>query len=756
VTGAPRRTWWLAALILLVLAGHLPFLPSTLEDLDSFNFALGLHDFDPRKHQPHPPGYPVIVGMGRAARQVTGAFASSPEADARALAAVSAIAGATLVVPLFVLYGHLERLRATSRAESRGDVALAATVLAIAAPLMWFAMSRPMSDVPGLALAIGAQALLVGAWMAFRAHDPGAGDRRLLWGAVLAALAVGARSQGVWLVAPILMLAFVTRRGAGAARAQLTALGAAVAAVMVWAVPLVVASGGIDGYLMTLADQAGEDFAGVEMLWTTRSARVAIFALRYTLLDVWGPLPVGILAVMAALCGLAALVSRSVPAALVASVLWVPYFVFHLLFQETVTARYGLPVVPLMAWLAAIGLSLLPRPGLAIAVAVFLIGSVAQTTLALSSYRTDGSPIARAMAAMAAESTPQPVAAHHVFGRAFEADPRVDRPLTARRGREWLEVASRWAKDGHGPRWLLAEPHRTDIALFDPVSRQVRGQYDWTFDASRYIGGTRPGPVVWHELSEQPGWIAGEGWALSPELAGVASRDGAGLPHGPIEARVRRRSEPSVAIIGGRHLGASSDVPVRIEVSIDDQPLEAWTTGPGPFLRVIELGAGRLAGDGYARLAVSATPEGGGAMPPVAIEQFDLQSQGTAVWAFGDGWHEAEFDRRTRRSFRWSGPRADLRFVNADSDIEIALDADSPMKYFAEPPKVTIAAGDRVLRSEPVDAPFSWRILVPLDALTRSSGIVTISTDRAFRPSDSGVADSRELGLRFFAIAGSR
>jgi hypothetical protein len=143
-------------------------------------------------------------------------------------------------------------------------------------------------------------------------------------------------------------------------------------------------------------------------------------------------------------------------------------------------------------------------------------------------------------------------------------------------------------------------------------------------------------------------------------------------------------------------------------------------------------------------------------VPPVAVEQFDLQSEGTAVWAFGDGWHEAEYDQRTRRPFRWSGRRADLLVVNADNDTEITLVADSPMKYFAEPPKVTIAAGGQVLRSEQADASFSWRIRVPLDALNRASGIVTISTDRAFRPSESGVADGRELGLRFFAVAGSR
>ena len=41
---ASRRHLILSVLVLIVLAGHLPGLASTLEDLDSFKFALGLRD----------------------------------------------------------------------------------------------------------------------------------------------------------------------------------------------------------------------------------------------------------------------------------------------------------------------------------------------------------------------------------------------------------------------------------------------------------------------------------------------------------------------------------------------------------------------------------------------------------------------------------------------------------------------------------------------------------------------------------------
>ena len=54
----------------MFLAAHLPFLPPTLEDIDSINFALGVRDFDVAQHQPHPPGYPVFIALAKASTAV--------------------------------------------------------------------------------------------------------------------------------------------------------------------------------------------------------------------------------------------------------------------------------------------------------------------------------------------------------------------------------------------------------------------------------------------------------------------------------------------------------------------------------------------------------------------------------------------------------------------------------------------------------------------------------------------------------------
>src|SRR6186713_3479605 len=85
---------WLAALYLLA---HLPFLAPSLEDYDSINFGLALHEYDIAKAQPHPPGYPVYIAAGRAVLAVLRVLSpglDSIRADAMALSGLSAITGA--------------------------------------------------------------------------------------------------------------------------------------------------------------------------------------------------------------------------------------------------------------------------------------------------------------------------------------------------------------------------------------------------------------------------------------------------------------------------------------------------------------------------------------------------------------------------------------------------------------------------------------------------------------------------------------
>ena len=84
-----------------------------LEDIDSINFALGLRHFDPALHQPHPPGYPVFIALGRLSLALIVVVAPAmPQvhAEALALAVWSAIGGALAIAAAARLFLAIARI----------------------------------------------------------------------------------------------------------------------------------------------------------------------------------------------------------------------------------------------------------------------------------------------------------------------------------------------------------------------------------------------------------------------------------------------------------------------------------------------------------------------------------------------------------------------------------------------------------------------------------------------------------------------
>ena len=149
-------------------------------------------------------------------------------------------------------------------------------------------------------------------------------------------------------------------------------LGAAAMGAAMWAIPLIVASGGLAGYLRALGSQAGEDFSGVVMLWTTRTPRVAVLALLQHVRPALGLagarrchagargggvlflLGLGRTGSRASLIPIATRSdSNGFRALVLLAIMFAPYALFHLVFQETLTVRYALPLVLPLTYLAA-------------------------------------------------------------------------------------------------------------------------------------------------------------------------------------------------------------------------------------------------------------------------------------------------------------------------------------------------------------------------------------------------------------------
>ena len=142
----------------------------SLWDWDEVLFCLGMRAYDVTNHHPHPPGFPVYIGLGKLVRFVI-------HDDFRALQAINLAAGMLVFPAVFMLARELR---------FRFSTAAVAGVLCAFLPNVWFFGGTAFSDVPSIVLVVYAVAFL------FRGcRDANA----YLIGAFLLALAVGIRPQ---------------------------------------------------------------------------------------------------------------------------------------------------------------------------------------------------------------------------------------------------------------------------------------------------------------------------------------------------------------------------------------------------------------------------------------------------------------------------------------------------------------------------------------------------------------------------------
>jgi hypothetical protein len=737
---APLAAAALAAAFLLL---HLPFLPASLEDLDSINFALGIRHFDVAAHQPHPPGYPLLVALAKGVHLVV-------QQEWRALSLVSIVAGSLSAFALVVLF---RRITEPSTAPDKffTGVPLTAAMLAGTAPLYWFTAARPLSDMPGLAAALGAQALLVGA----------STTGGLSIAAFAAALAVGLRSQVLWLTAPLVLWALARwRRNLGLAGAA-SVVVSFVAGLLVWFVPLVALSGGLAAYGRAVFNQGAEDLSGVQMLWTTRTPRQALIAFNSAFVAPWGGVWVAAVVLILGTIGAVRLYRARRSALFTMAVAFGPYLVFDLLFQESVTTRYALPLVVPVAFLAACGIFVAgPTAGMVLAVALAAFDAHIGG-LSVASYASEPAPAFRLLGDMRQSSSAAradaPVLAMHrredldlrrpmVWASALSFSDRLAAPPK----HEWLETVKYWNAGGRRTVWFIADPLRTDLALVDHRDAWLT-RYRWALEQHGLVGGVRPDVMDWYRLRD-PSWYLGEGWALTPESAGVAEEDGRGPGRGGIQGWIRRREQASTLMIGGRHL-ALSGPDAHLRVAVDGRAVDASALAPGFFLKFLQLPPGSLAGKGdYAALTVSADS------PQIAVEQFDVRSANHVVFGFGDGWQEAEYNPATGLQWRWMSERGVLRVHAAGRALALTIRGEAPAVYFRRPSQVVVRAGGQVVSAHTLWRDFTVRITIPAELVNVSSvpggdeSVVTIETDQFYVPAQRSrrTRDQRHLGLRVF------
>lgn len=202
----PIAAWVWVGLAIAVVASRAAGLPSAPDDHDAANFLRALENYDLAIHSPHFPGYPVYIALARTA-YVLGAPAAA------ALAWPSIVAGALASV-------------AVGRSVPRLGVvaALAYAVL----PGLWLADLAPRPDALAThVLVIAACALL-------------AAPSRWTMAAPLLGLSLGIRLSN-WLVV-LVLVGYAVWAAQPAAKRMVAAVF--VASVALWAIPLVVVTGG--------------------------------------------------------------------------------------------------------------------------------------------------------------------------------------------------------------------------------------------------------------------------------------------------------------------------------------------------------------------------------------------------------------------------------------------------------------------------------------------------------------------------------
>ena len=221
------KVFWIAVCALLLLS-RLPAMASYLS-IDNVNLALSLEKFDPRIHQPQPPGYPLFVLFGR----IVNSFVRNEE---RTFVAISLLASALCLPAAFAL---------GKRMFSRWAGA-AAVLLLLVNPVFWHSsLDGPLR--PHLALFS-----LLTAYCCWRCWN---GEKQFaVWGAVALGIGSGFRPDLVAFLFPLWAVSSWIGTRSWKALLQSAAVLAGIA--FIWIGALVVAMGGVHTFFEIMLNYA--------------------------------------------------------------------------------------------------------------------------------------------------------------------------------------------------------------------------------------------------------------------------------------------------------------------------------------------------------------------------------------------------------------------------------------------------------------------------------------------------------------------
>ncbi|HEV7488314.1 MAG TPA: hypothetical protein VGQ65_21780 [Thermoanaerobaculia bacterium] len=381
-TRAIVRGWWREAIgAALVLISRIVTAPRTPWENDEFLFAEAVRNFDPSRYHPHPPGFPLLVLMGK----VFAGFIHDPW---RALVVFSIVAA-----PI----GFVAIARAFRNWIGDPD-------LAICAALIYY-FSASMLVHGTLALSDGPAMMFLGlALFAISSPHDAEHDRNAIAIGIWTSAAIGTRPQLLIPIAPMLIIALLQMRTMRQRAACVIAFGLFSA---MWFLPLVDAAGGFEATRLYETKQAAY-VATHDATISRGGMSTAQLAVRF-LFHPWGTKYVTLPLFACVLLGIAAFV-RLLRRDKFRSTLWplvvftIVLFIFELGWMDPADgARYSLPIMIVIALIAALGLDVVKRSVKidatpVIATAIFAIATLAYVWPLVGARTKMASPPAAAAA----------------------------------------------------------------------------------------------------------------------------------------------------------------------------------------------------------------------------------------------------------------------------------------------------------------------------------------------------------------------
>lgn len=204
-------------LLIIIVAAfclRLLFLSPWLEDWDSVQFALALHNFSIVLHQPHPPGYPVYIFLARFLNLFT-------LNDTLTLTLLSALLGSIAILPLFILLLKMTNQR----------MALLGSLLLAVTPIEWALSEVALSNIPGLFFTT---------LTAYFLYQGRLSRKSILIGAFLGGITLGVRFAEWSIICSLLLLTLLCRKSKPDFVKSVLVF---FVGILIWFIPLIIDTG---------------------------------------------------------------------------------------------------------------------------------------------------------------------------------------------------------------------------------------------------------------------------------------------------------------------------------------------------------------------------------------------------------------------------------------------------------------------------------------------------------------------------------